>query len=475
MREISEAVWEIEKEEGMNVPGWVFGSHVLVEKMKSGRTLSQLKNVARLPGILKASMVMPDGHEGYGFPIGGVAAFSVEEGIISPGGVGYDINCGVRLIATDLTEKDLEPKKRELVEKLFRNVPSGVGSKGRLKLSESELDEALVWGVEWAIEKGFGTKKDKERCEEFGRIGGADPSVVSKTAKKRGAPQFGTVGAGNHFVEIQKVQEVADERTSKIFGLEKGKIVVMLHCGSRGFGHQVCSDSLHEMIVASSKYGITLPDKELCCAPINSPEAEKYIKGMNCAINYAFNNRHVMMHWIRETFDEVFGKGTSENMPLIYDVCHNIAKFEKHVYNGKSITVCVHRKGATRAYGPDCNDVSPTYRSVGQPVLIPGSMGTASYVLIGTKKAMELTWGSTCHGSGRDMSRSQAIKEFRDKDIAKDLLEKKNILLKAGDRELVAEEAPLAYKNVDEVVLSVQKAGISRIVAKTVPVAVIKG
>ncbi len=384
-------------------------------------------------------------------------------------------NCGVRLIATDLTEADLTPKKRDLVERLFRNVPSGVGSKGRLRVTDNDLEEALIRGVDWAIEKGYGTRQDKERCEEGGRIDGADPKVVSPTARKRGAPQFGTVGAGNHFVEIQRIDEIADEKIAKAFGLEKGKIAVMLHCGSRGFGHQVCSDSLHEMIAAAGKYKINLPDRELCCAPINSPEADKYIKGMRCAVNYAFNNRHIMMHWVRETFDEVFGKGTSERMPLVYDVCHNIAKFEKHTVDGKERTVCVHRKGATRAFGPGREEIPSIYRGVGQPVLIPGSMGTASYVLAGTQKAMELTWGSTCHGAGRNMSRAQAIRDFGDKNVAENLLSSRNILVKAGDKGLIAEEAPGAYKDVDEVVRSVELAGISKIVAKMIPLAVVKG
>ncbi|PIN82612.1 RNA-splicing ligase RtcB [Candidatus Micrarchaeota archaeon CG11_big_fil_rev_8_21_14_0_20_47_5] len=403
----------------------------------------------------------------YDFAIEGNHNFFANSFIVS--------NCGVRLITTELTPQDIDAKKRELVEKIFRNIPSGVGSKGRIRLNEKELEEALVRGVDWAIEKGWGTKEDKERCEEEGRMQGAEPNAVSDTAKKRGLPQFGTVGAGNHFVEIQKIEEIFDERIAKAFGLEKGKVAIMLHCGSRGFGHQVCSDSIKDMISASRKYNIKLPDMELCCAPLNSPEADKYTKGMKCAVNYAFTNRHIMGHWLRETFDEVFGKGTGEGMHLVYDVCHNIAKFEKHEIDGQMREVCVHRKGATRAFGPGREEIPSIYREVGQPVIIPGSMGTSSYMLAGTQKAMEMTFGSTCHGAGREMSRTEAIRQFRQRDIAGELLSQKGIIVRATERELIAEEAPGAYKDVDEVVKSVELAGISKIVAKLIPMAVVKG
>ncbi|MEM4348509.1 MAG: RtcB family protein, partial [Candidatus Anstonellaceae archaeon] len=388
--------------------------------------------------------------------------------------VGYDINCGVRLIATPLTRKEVEEKKKQLIDLLFKNVPSGVGSKGKLRLKVQELEEAVVEGVDWAIRNGFGTNKDKERTEENGRMEGADPSAVSEKAKSRGLPQFGTVGAGNHFVELQEVQQIFQPEVAKKFGLEAGHVVVMIHCGSRGFGHQVCDDYLRQMIAASRKYGIELPDPELCCAPINSPEAEKYIKAMYCAVNYAFCNRHVMMHWVRQTFDEVFGNGTGEQMPLIYDVCHNIAKFEEHEVEGKRKRLCVHRKGATRAFAAGRGELPAYYREIGQPVLIPGSMGTASYVLVGKKGAMENSWGSSCHGAGRAMSRSKAIKTWSGKEIQNNLMQR-GIMVKATEFELLAEEAPGAYKNVDEVVSSVQAAGLSDIVARLVPIGVVKG
>ena len=474
MKQISEAVWELEQEGKMRVPVRIFGTQTIVEQMKRDRSFSQIRNVAALPGILKQAMVMPDGHEGYGFPIGGVAAFSLEGGIISPGGVGYDINCGVRLMTTPLTKADIMAKRKELIDALFTNVPSGVGSKGKIRLERRELEEAVVDGVDWAIRRGWGTKEDAEHCEENGRMLGADPSAVSDMAKKRGLPQFGTVGAGNHFLEIDEITEIRDEVVAKKFGLEKGKVAVMIHCGSRGFGHQVCDDSIKDMLVASQKYKIELPDRELCCAPLGTPEAGKYMKGMKCAVNYAFNNRHIMGHWVRETFDSIFGKGTGEQMKLVYDVCHNIAKIEEHDIDGKRTKVCVHRKGATRAFAAGRIEIPPAYRDVGQPVIIPGSMGTSSFVLVGKPWAMENTFGSTCHGSGRVMSRTQAINTINGKQLQEDLLGK-GILVKSTEYELLAEEAPAAYKNVDDVVGSVEKAGISGIVAKLVPIGVVKG
>ncbi|MFA6489600.1 MAG: RtcB family protein [Candidatus Micrarchaeia archaeon] len=474
MKQIGEAIWEMEKEGKMNVPARIFATPAILEKMGEGRTFGQLRNVASLPGIVKNALLMPDGHEGYGFPIGGVAAFDMETGVVSPGGVGYDINCGVRLISTNLGREEVVAKMRPLIDALFKNVPSGVGSKGKLRLKESELDDAIVRGVDWAIDNGYGTRQDKERTEENGRIDGADPSMVSEKAKKRGLPQFGTVGAGNHFVEVQEVQDVLLPDVAEKFGLEQGKMVVMIHCGSRGFGHQVCDDSLREMLNAARKYKIDLPDHELCCAPIHSPEAEKYLKSMRCAVNYAFNNRHIMMHWVRETFDEVFGKGTSENMPLVYDVCHNIAKFEEHDVDGQRKMLCVHRKGATRAFAAGRKELPAYYRDIGQPVMIPGSMGTASYVLVGKQGAMDNSWGSSCHGAGRAMSRSKAVHTWTGKQIH-DELEVRGIMVKATESELLAEEAPGAYKNVDEVVNSVKLAGLSDIVARLVPLGVVKG
>ncbi|MCX8196834.1 MAG: RtcB family protein [Candidatus Micrarchaeota archaeon] len=474
IKEIDKAIWEIEKEGKMNVPARVFATQKLIQTMGKDRTFEQLKNVSCLPGIVRHALLMPDGHEGYGFPIGGVAAFELENGIISPGGVGYDINCGVRVIATPLTRKEVELKKKQLIDLLFKNVPSGVGAKGKLRLTMQQLEEAVVEGVDWAIRNGFGRKEDKERTEENGRMEGADPSAVSQKAKERGLPQFGTVGAGNHFVEIQEVQKIFLPEVAKKFGLEEGKIVVMIHCGSRGFGHQVCDDYIRVMLAAAKKYNIDLPDPELCCAPINSSEAERYIKAMCCAVNYAFCNRHVMMHWVRETFDEVFGKGTGEEMPLVYDVCHNIAKFEEHQLDGKRVKLCVHRKGATRAFAAGRRELPSYYREIGQPVLIPGSMGTASYVLVGKEGAMKNSWGSSCHGAGRAMSRSKAVKTWSGKEIQNTLLQK-GIMVKATEFDLLAEEAPDAYKNVDEVVEAVKDANLSEIVARLVPIGVVKG
>jgi len=474
LKKREEGTWEIEKEGKMNVPGIVFANDTLISTMGKDRTFQQLKNVAMLPGILNYALLMPDGHEGYGFPIGGVAAFDIENGVISPGGVGYDINCGVRLISTPIKKEEAKKKMKELIAALFKNVPSGVGSKGKIKLKERELEDAVVRGIDWAIENGYGREEDKERTEENGKIEGADPTFVSKKAKSRGLPQFGTVGAGNHFVEVQEIEKIFLPEIGKKFGLEEGNIAIMIHCGSRGFGHQVCDDYLREMLAASRKYNIQLPDPELCCAPIQSIEAQKYLKAMRCAINYAFNNRHIIMHWVRETFDEIFGKGTSDEMKLVYDVCHNIAKFEEHIVDGQKKTLCVHRKGATRAFAKGRVELPSYYRDIGQPVLIPGSMGTASYVLLGKEGAMRKSWGSSCHGSGRAMSRSKAIHTWSGKQIEKELAEK-GIMVKATEYELLAEEAPLAYKNVDEVVASVQLAGLSDIVAKLKPIGVVKG
>ncbi|MBM3229867.1 RtcB family protein [Candidatus Parvarchaeota archaeon] len=479
MKKISEAVWELEKEGDMNVPGLIFATDELFPSVGRDRTINQLKNVAKLPGIVKNAILMPDGHEGYGFPIGGVAAFDPDEGgVVSPGGIGYDINCGVRLIRTGLPLGQVRPKLRELVNLLFKNVPSGVGAKGRMRLEKSEFEYAVTQGAQFALEKGMARKEDLLSCEEYGKIDGADPTVVSDMAKKRGTPQFGTLGAGNHFLELQAIEQIgADSKTqkaAKAFGLEKGEVVVMIHCGSRGFGHQICDDYLRVMLRASEKYGINLPDRELCCAPLDSKEADEYFKAMKCAVNFAFCNRQVMTHWVRESFDSVFGSPTSDGIGVVYDVCHNIAKYESHQVDGKTRRLCVHRKGATRAFVAGRKEIPDIYRSIGQPVLIPGSMGTASYVLVGKKKGMELSWGSSCHGAGRAMSRKAAIESMGHRDIAGELAAK-GIIVKATQPRLVAEEAPAAYKDVDQVVKSVEAAGISDIVARLVPIGVVKG
>lgn len=475
LNKLEESIWEISKNGEMRVPGRVFANSKLVEKMQKDRTMMQLQNVATLPGIVDYSAVMPDGHEGYGFPIGGVAAFDpAQGGVISPGGVGFDINCGVRLVTTGLTAKDIEPKKKELVEKLFRNVPSGVGVEGKLRLSHEELEVTVTQGVRWAVDKGFGREEDLDTCEENGCMEGADWDAVSPTARKRGKAQVGTLGAGNHFLEIQTVDKIMMPEVAKKFGLEQGQVVVMIHSGSRGFGHQICSDSIFEMIKASKKYGINLPDTQLCCAPVDSPEAQKYFGAMKAAVNFAFNNRQLMMHWTRETFDELFGSSTSDSMHLVYDVCHNIAKMEKHAVDGKDVDLCVHRKGATRAFAAGREELPSKYRETGQPVIIPGSMGTSSYVLVGTQGAMDKTFGSTCHGAGRVMSRAEAKRTWTGEKISEEL-SSRNILVRANKLGLVSEEAPGAYKDVDEVVNSVESAGISKIVAQMFPLAVVKG
>lgn len=475
LKKISDAQWEIAKEGSMRVSGRVFANDKIIEKMKTDRTLEQLRNVASLPGIVKYAAVMPDGHEGYGFPIGGVAAFDANDGgIVSPGGVGYDINCGVRLVATSIEKKDLESKKKELLEKMFVNVPSGVGVKGKLRLKEKELREAVENGVGWAVEQGYGREEDLEVCEENGCISGADWTKVSQRARGRGLNQIGTVGSGNHFIELQSVEKILDARVAKKFGLSPEQIVVMIHSGSRGFGHQICSDYIGTMMSAVKKYEIELPDDELCCAPLESQEAKDYFGAMNCAVNFAFCNRQLMMHWVRESFDSVFGAGVSEDMNLIYDVCHNIAKMEKHKVDGKMMDVCVHRKGATRAFAAGREELPACYRDVGQPVIIPGSMGTASYVLCGAEGSMEKTFGSTCHGAGRVMSRAAAKRTWSGEEIS-EALAKRNILVRATAPSLVSEEAPGAYKDVDEVVNSVVAEGLSTAVARMVPLGVVKG
>ncbi|RLG19558.1 RNA-splicing ligase RtcB [Candidatus Micrarchaeota archaeon] len=474
-KKIGEAKWQIKKQGNMRVPAVIYANDRLIEKVKTDRTLKQLTNVATMRGILNAAYVMPDAHEGYGFPIGGVAAFDLEQGVISPGGVGYDINCGVRLIRTDLKAEEIKPKMNELMNALFANVPSGVGSKGRLRLEKNELEEALVDGAGWVVKQGYGWSDDTEHMEEYGKMPGARPEFVSDKAMKRGKPQFGTLGAGNHFLEVQRVEKIIEEETAKAFGLYEGQAVIMLHCGSRGFGHQVCSDYLRVMMDAVRKYKIDLPDRELACTPLNSKEAEQYIGAMACAINYAFCNRQVMTQWVRQTFEKVFGRSAEDlGMRLVYDVCHNIAKFEEHEVQGQRKKVCVHRKGATRAFGPGREEVPKAYREVGQPVLIPGSMGTASYVLVGTKEAELNSFGSACHGSGRVMSRSQAVRTYPGEQV-KRKLDEKGIVLRGGGGKLVSEEAPGAYKDVDDVVGSVQAAGLSRAVARLTPMGVAKG
>ncbi len=465
LKKIGECRYEIpvDYKAGMRVPGLIFANESMVENVSEA--VEQVANVATLPGVLKHSLAMPDMHWGYGFPIGGVAAMSLENGVISPGGVGFDINCGVRLLVSDVPYEDIKGKLRALVDRIFKEVPSGVGSKGKLRLSPEELKKLVIDGASWAVDKGYGYADDIKCIEEEGCMKNADADAISKRAIQRGAPEVGTLGAGNHFLEIQKVEKIYDERIAKAFGLFEGQITVMIHTGSRGFGHQVCTDFLEVMEKASKDYGITLADRQLACAPIESNEAQNYYGAMCCAANYAWANRQIITHWVRESFDG--------ELRVLYDVAHNIAKFEEHDVDGKNVRCCVHRKGATRAFY-DRSEIPQVYRAVGQPVLIPGDMGTASYVLVGTEQAMKETFGSTCHGAGRLLSRHQALRDLTYEGVNSELRDK-GIYLRAASKKVAVEEAPEAYKRVDEVVDVCEKAGISKIVARMVPLGVVKG
>ncbi len=462
---------------GMRVPGVVFADEDLLDKMRSDRTLDQCANVAHLPGIYRYSITLPDGHEGYGFPIGGVAATDYEEGVVSPGGVGYDINCGVRLLSTNLSEKDVRPNLRDLAEIIFRNVPSGLGSRRKdFKITPHELDRIVIEGVPGIVDQGFGWPEDAGHCEEAGRMEGADPSKVSPGAKDRGLSQIGTLGSGNHFLEIQKVDKIFDSKVAKAFGVTHiGQVTVMIHCGSRGYGHQVCSDYLRVMERAVHKYKLDLPDRELACAPGTSDEAQDYYKAMACAVNFAFVNRQTIMHWVRQSFRQVFKEPPEKiGLNLVYDVAHNIAKIEEHEINGRERKVWVHRKGATRAFPSGHKDVPDDYRSYGQPVIIPGSMGTSSWLLVGTGKAMEVSFGSTAHGAGRMLSRAAAKRRFWGDKVRKDL-ENRGIVIRSASAVVLAEEADPAYKDVDKVAEVSNSLRIATHVARLLPLAVIKG
>lgn len=460
--------------EGMRVPGIIYIDEVL-EKYLEEDAIRQVANVATLPGIVKASYAMPDIHTGYGFAIGGVAAFTLDEGIISPGGVGYDINCGVRLVRSNLVKDEVIPKIKTLVEVLSYEIPSGVGSKGKLKLSQSEEKQLMLKGAKWAVENGFGEKDDLLHTESGGCLEGADPSLISEKAYERGRAQQGTLGSGNHFLEVQYVEEVYDRKAADALGLFPDQITVMIHTGSRGFGHQICTDFIEIMAKAAKKYDIYLPDRELVCAPINSEEARQYISAMKAAANYAWANRQCIMHWTRESFMKVFEMSPKDlGMRLIYDVAHNIAKIEEHIIDGKKMKVMVHRKGATRAFPPGHPELPEIYKNIGQPVLIPGDMGRASYVLLGTKEGMEESFGSTCHGAGRVLSRHQAIKRAKGRSIRKEM-EEIGIIVKSAGRETLAEEMSEAYKDINNVVEVVASAKISKKVAKLRPIGVVKG
>ncbi|MBR1368361.1 tRNA-splicing ligase [Methanocalculus chunghsingensis] len=455
----------------MRVSGRLFLSDSLFESLEEG-AVRQLANVATLPGIIGHSFGMPDIHWGYGFPIGGVAAFSEEEGIISPGGVGFDINCGVRMITTPLSVSDLGSRE-DIIGRLYQQVPTGVGSKSAFRLSASALDDLLALGSKWAVSEGYGLPEDCIRCEEGGYMKEAAPENVSEKARKRGIPQCGTLGSGNHFLELQVVSEIRDHEAAKTFGVKEGNVCCMIHCGSRGLGHQVCTDHLKTLEKATKKYGITLPDRQLSCAPLTSPEGESYFGAMAAAANYAWANRQIITHQVRTLFESAFGISPSE-MPLVYDVAHNVAKWEMHTIDGSDKRVCVHRKGATRAFGPGRPELPEIYQRTGQPVIIPGSMGTASYLLAGTETAMEKTFGSTCHGAGRVSSRKEAKKAVRGAAVSADL-KKQGIIVRAPSGDAIAEEAPEMYKSSDEVIRVVHEAGLSRIVARMMPLGVIKG
>ena len=468
LKKISDNIYELPKSGKMLVPCRIFFSPKLFKALEEN-ALKQIANVAMLPGIQKYSLGMSDMHVGYGFPIGGVAAFDIDKGVVSPGGVGFDINCSIRLLRTNLTKKDILKNQDKVIDALYRKIPAGVGKGSKFQITKTELKKLLEQGARYMVEKGYGNKEDYLHMEEEGCIKGGNAEKVSEKAIKRGLGQLGTLGAGNHFLEIQYVDEIFDEKIAKAFGLEENQITIMIHCGSRGLGHQVASDYIEKM---GKQYGFkSLPDIELTHAPIKSELGRDYLAAMACAANFAFANKQLITHWIREELKDIFPK---IKIDVVYDVCHNIAKFEEHMIDGEKKIVCIHRKGATRSFGPGRKEIPVAYRKVGQPVLIPGSMGTASYVLVGTKKSEELTFGSTVHGAGRVKSRSQALREFRGEKVKQELKEK-GIKIRSKSFKCLAEEAPDVYKDIDEVVKVVDEIGISKKVARLKPLAVVKG
>jgi tRNA-splicing ligase RtcB len=476
LRQLDDYRWEITREGKMRTRGLVFASRKMIPKIQEDQSLQQVANVATLPGIEGPSMAMPDIHWGYGFPIGGVAAFNLEEGVVSPGGVGYDINCGVRLLRTHLARREVDGRIEELVNTLFKNIPSGLGSRRKdLKLTIPTLHEVMRYGAGWAVKNGYGHKGDLEHIEANGQIPGADPELVSDFAMDRGKDQLGTLGSGNHFVEVGYVLEVFDEKLAGALGLFKDQVTVIVHTGSRGLGHQVCDDYIKVMLKAAAKYGIELPDRQLCCAPLSSTEGKRYLAAMASAANFAFANRQMITHWVRESFEQVLQMGPKDlGLELIYDVAHNIAKIEEHLVNGKKKKLCVHRKGATRAFPPGHPETPAAYQKTGQPVLIPGDMGRYSFVLVGTEQALTETFGSTCHGAGREMSRHAALKMARGRSIVQEL-KAKGIIVRGAGRATIDEEISEAYKDVEAVVEVAHGAGISKKVAKLKPLGVIKG
>jgi tRNA-splicing ligase RtcB len=460
----------------MRTEALLFADEKMVDIIRHDESPKQAANVATMPGIVGKAMAMPDIHQGYGFPIGGVAAFDVDEGVISPGGIGYDINCGVRLIRTDLTEADVRPKLKELVDLLFHNVPSGVGRESRVSLTRQDLETLMSEGVGWSVDKGYAWPEDREYIEAMGCLTDADPSTVSPKARARGLKQVGSLGAGNHFLELQKVEKVYDEAAAKALGIDRpGQVVVMIHTGSRGFGHQNATDYIRLHEGAVRKYKFDLPDRQLACAPFTSKEGQDYWKAMCCGANFAWVNRQMITHWTRESFGKVLGRDAEAmGLRIVYDVCHNIGKVEEHQVDGRRQKVVVHRKGATRAFPPDHPETPAKYKSVGQPVLIPGDMGTMSFVLVGMPSGMEASFGSSCHGAGRVLSRKAATRRFRPNEVVRDL-ERKGIYIHASSKAGIVEEAPGAYKDVEHVVRIAEGAGLTKIVAKVVPLGVVKG
>lgn len=477
LKRLGPYVWEVPQSyrPDMRVPARIYASRELLEKALTDKSMEQLVNAATLPGIVGHAIVMPDVHQGYGFPVGGVAATRLPDGVISPGAIGYDINCGVRLLASNLDLAEIEPYLEDLASAIYHTCPSGVGQGGRFKLNQRDLDDVLTNGARWCLGRGLAEPADLVHTEGEGCLAGADASQVSKEAKDRGRDQLGTLGAGNHFIEVDQVTETFDAEAADAFGLRPGQVVVLIHCGSRGLGHQVCTDYVRDFQKVLGKYGITLPDRELVCAPLDSPEGQAYLAAMRAAANFAFANRQTLAALLRESFEQVLGRsGLPFGLRQVYDVAHNIGKLEQHSIGGRSMSVCVHRKGATRAFGPGHSEIPADYRAVGQPVLVPGSMGTASYVLAGTAGAMSDTFGSTCHGAGRNMSRTKARASVHG-DQLKSELRRQGIRVRAGSLRGLSEEAPMAYKDIDSVIDAVQGAGIARAVARLEPVAVIKG
>jgi tRNA-splicing ligase RtcB len=477
MKRITPYEWEIPQSfrADMRVPVRIFATQKLLEQIMDDKSLEQAVNAATLPGLVGTVVIMPDMHQGYGFPIGGVAATEFPQGVVSPGAIGYDINCGVRLLSSDIEYEAALPHLDALATLLNKYCPSGVGVEGVVRVNIPELERVLREGSRWALKNGYATEADLVRTEEGGCLEGANPAKVSDRAKQRGRQQIGSVGAGNHFVEVDVVEAVLDPETAAVFGLRQGCLAVQIHCGSRGLGHQVCTDYVQELQAAVRRYGIELPDRELVCAPMDSPEGQAYLGAMRAAANFAFANRQILAHSARRAFEEVFaGKLKGWELRQVYDIAHNMGKIETHEVEGKRLKVCVHRKGATRAFGPGSPDLPPEYQSTGQPVLVPGSMGTASWVLAGTEMSMARSFGSCCHGAGRVMSRSKAKREIRGDELRREL-ERDGIRVRAGSMPGLAEEAPQAYKDVDEVVETVTAANIARKVARLRPVAVVKG